>query len=120
MKRVYTLSSCDTSRRIIKQLQLVQKGFDVIDIKKHPLTEVDLSLMRGLSTGYESLFSRRSRQYSAMGLKDHALSEQDYKELILSDYTFLKRPVIIVDKHIFIGNSPITVKSAELILMTRF
>jgi arsenate reductase len=32
------------------------------------------------------------------------LEEVDYKQLILSDYTFLKRPVIIVNNQIFIGS----------------
>lgn len=39
-----------------------------------------------------------------MGLKDKALTENEFKNLILKDYTFLKRPVIIDGERIFIGN----------------
>ena len=41
------------------------------------------------------------------------LSEQDYKDLILDHYTFLKRPVIIYNDKIFIGNSKKTVAAAK-------
>jgi arsenate reductase len=33
------------------------------------------------------------------------LTELEYKNLILNNYTFLKRPVIIIGNKIFIGNS---------------
>ena len=33
------------------------------------------------------------------------LNEKDFKNLILENYTFLKRPVAIIDQEIFIGNS---------------
>lgn len=31
--------------------------------------------------------------------------ELDFKRLILEEYTFLKRPVLVIDDHIVIGNS---------------
>jgi len=40
-----------------------------------------------------------------MNLKGKSLSETDFRQLILDEYTFLKRPVFIVDNEIFIGNS---------------
>jgi arsenate reductase len=102
MHKIYTLSTCDTSKRIIKPLPLAE--FELKDIKKDKLTSDELEEMRKMAGSYETLFSRRSRSYTALGLKDKALSEADIKALILSDYTFLKRPVIIADHDIFIGN----------------
>ena len=61
--------------------------------------------MHGLSKSYEALFSRRSKKYAALDLKNQALTEQDYKQLILDEYTFLKRPVVLIDDTIFIGNA---------------
>ncbi len=40
-----------------------------------------------------------------MDLKSQTISETDYRQYILDEYTFLKRPVFIVDDEIFIGNS---------------
>ena len=102
MHKIYTLSTCDTSRRIIKPLTL--KNFEIIDIKKEGIKPEDLDAMVNLAGSYERLFSRRSRSYIALGLKDKVLSEADMREYILSDYTFLKRPVVIIDDEIFIGN----------------
>jgi arsenate reductase len=39
-----------------------------------------------------------------MGLKDKKLGENDFRNLILQDYTFLKRPVIIAGPKIFCGS----------------
>jgi len=105
MKKVYTLSTCDTSRKILKQTNLSYNGFEIIDIKVSPITKEELDQLYMLTGSYEALFSRRSQKYKSMGLKDLELYEDDYKRLILQEYTFLKRPVIIDDNQIFIGNS---------------
>jgi len=51
------------------------------------------------------LLNKRAKLYTEMGLKNKILSESDCKQLILDAYTFLKRPVFIVENEIFIGNS---------------
>jgi len=40
-----------------------------------------------------------------MGLKNEVITEDDYRRFILEEYTFLKRPVFLVENDIFIGNS---------------
>jgi len=52
-------------------------------------------------------------KYRAMGLNEMKLTEKDYRKYILSEYTFLKRPVFIVEDKIFIGNSPKNVEAAK-------
>ncbi|HNP21410.1 MAG TPA: ArsC/Spx/MgsR family protein [Panacibacter sp.] len=61
--------------------------------------------MKKLAGSYETLFSRRALKYRAMGLHEKELTEKDYRDLILDEYTFLKRPVAIIDNKIFIGNT---------------
>ncbi len=75
------------------------------DIKTSPITLAQLEEMRELAGNYESLFSRRALKYRSMGLNEQKLVEDDYKNWILKEYTFLKRPVFIVNDKIFIGNS---------------
>ncbi len=89
------------------------EGFEQQDIKKNPVTESQLEEMKTLAGSYEALFSKRARKYKVLGLKDKSLGEEDFKHYILSDYTFLKRPVLIIDNDIFIGNSPKTVQAAK-------
>ena len=81
------------------------------DIKTEKITTLQIEEMYHLSGSYDSLFSRRAMKYKSMGLKEKNLSEVDYKKLILDEYTFLKRPLIIIEGKIFIGNSKKVVAS---------
>jgi arsenate reductase len=83
------------------------------DIKTEKITAPQIDEMAKLSGSYESLFSRVALKYRSMGLNTKKLSEKDYRKLILEEYTFLKRPVLIIDSEIFVGNSPKNVKAAE-------
>ncbi len=79
-------------------------GFDLHEIKSTAISEKELAEMKDLAGSYEALFSRRAQNYKKLGLKDQQLSEEDIKNYILSDYTFLKRPVVVDEDKIFIGN----------------
>jgi arsenate reductase len=114
MKKIYYLKTCETCRRILKELPIV--GFELQEIKTQPITVVQIEEMHTLTKSYEFLFSRRSKKYAAMDLKNQVLTEKDYKQLILEEYTFLKRPVIIIDKNIFVGNSKKTIDSLKNLL----
>ncbi len=110
MKKVYYLSSCSTCQRIIKELHLESK-FEMQDIKVNLITPEQLDEMKNMAGNYEALFSRRAIKYKTLNLKDKKLSEDDYRRLILEEYTFLKRPVIIYEEEIFIGNTKKTIAS---------
>ncbi|SHG73404.1 arsenate reductase family protein [Winogradskyella jejuensis] len=112
MKKIYHLSTCDTCKRIVSELDL-PSGFTLQDIKTEAITEAQLEDMRALTDSYESLFSKRARLYKELGLKDKSLTDEDYKNYILEHYTFLKRPVILVENEIFIGNSKKVVEAAK-------
>jgi arsenate reductase len=83
------------------------------DIKIQNLSESDLEEMYSLAGNYEALFSRRARLFKQRNLGKEVLLDEDYKNLILEHYTFLKRPVIINNEHIFIGNSKSTIEAAK-------
>lgn len=104
MKKIYHLATCSTNKRILKEIAPIE-GFEMQEIKSTPLTESQINEMYSLSKSYEALFSKRAMKYKELGLKDKNLSESDIRGYILSDYTFLKRPVAIIDDKIFIGNS---------------
>ena len=102
--KIYYLASCDTCRKIIKSLP---KDNNLVfhDIKQDPITEAELEEMHALSGSYEALFSKKAQLYKSMGLKDKNLTEADFKKYILEHYTFLSRPVFIIDGGIYIGNT---------------
>lgn len=102
MKKIYYLQTCDTCRKIMKEMDF--SGFEKQEIKAESITEAQLDEMKKLAGNYEALFSRKAKKYKEMELKDEVLDEKEYKNYILSDYTFLKRPVVIDGTEIFIGN----------------
>lgn len=104
MDKIYYLASCDTCRKIIKSLP---KNNNLVfhDIKQNPITLEELETMRELSGSYEALFSKKAQLYKSMDLKNQSLTEADYKKYILEHYTFLSRPVFIINDRIYIGNS---------------
>ncbi|WP_047417180.1 arsenate reductase family protein [Cellulophaga sp. Hel_I_12] len=113
MKKIYHLSTCNTCQKIIKALEpLVDFVFQ--DIKTEAITPDQLEEMHALAGSYEALFSKRARLFREKGLHEKSLSEANYKALILEHYTFLKRPVVLVDDQIFIGNSAKVVAAAKL------
>ena len=111
MKKAYYLSSCSTCDRILKEVK--DHHFQLQDIKSDVITEEQIDQMYQFTDSYEALFSKRARKYKSMGLKDQNLKEEDFKNLILEEYTFLKRPIFIVGHEIFVGNSKKTIDALK-------
>ena len=112
MKKIYYLNSCSTCQRIIKELGGLE-DFTHQNIKEETMTEAQVDQMKDMVGSYEDLFSRRSMKYRAWGLHEKELTEADYKKNILEEYTFLKRPVIIIGDDIFVGNTKNVVAAAK-------
>jgi len=112
MKKIYYLSTCSTSARIMGDLKIRSKGFDLQDIKTEKITPEQLEEMKKLAGSYEALFSRIAMKYRQLGLNKKKLTEKEYRDYILDEYTFLKRPVIIVDNQIFIGSAKNNITAA--------
>lgn len=102
--KIYYLSSCDTCRKIIKSLPNTDR-LEFHDIRQNPITESELEEMHKLSGSYEALFSKKAQLYKSLDLKNQNLQEADFKKYLLEHYTFLSRPVFIIDGKIYIGNS---------------
>ncbi|MFZ1312663.1 MAG: ArsC/Spx/MgsR family protein [Chitinophagaceae bacterium] len=113
MKKIYHLGNCTTCQVIIKEIKADQKGFAMQDIKFEKITPAQLDEMKKMAGSYESLFSRRAMKYKELGLKDKKLEEKDYRKYILDEYTFLKRPVAIINDKIFIGSEKKTVEALK-------
>ncbi len=88
------------------------EDFELREIKTEPITESEIEKMHKLAGSYEAIFSKRSMKYKEWDLKDKNLSEADMRELILKEYTFLKRPVLIIGDQLFAGNAKKVVDEA--------
>lgn len=113
MKKMYYLATCSTCAAIIKATGITRKNFEMQDIKTEKITARQLDEMKKMAGSYEALFSRRALKYKELGLKDKQLTEKDYRNYILEEYTFLKRPVVIINDKIFIGSEKKNVEALK-------
>ena len=102
---IFHLGTCSTCQAILKTIPNL-KMFTLREIKGDPITAKELDEMKKLAGSYEALFSRVALKYRSMGLNEMTLTEKDYRKYILQEYTFRKRPVMVVDGRIHIGNAP--------------
>jgi arsenate reductase (glutaredoxin) len=103
-RKIFYLPNCGTCKRILSELKM--ESDDLLrDIKDEPIKPEELDEMAKLAGSYEALFSRIAMKYRSMGLNKLSLAEKDYRKFILEEYTFLKRPTVIVGDKIFIGSS---------------
>lgn len=103
MKRIFYLKTCDTCKRLLKKMDC--SDFILQNIKAEAITANQLEYLYKITQSYEALFSKRAKKYKEMDLKNQNLTEKDYKQLILEEYTFLKRPVIVNGAEIWVGNT---------------
>lgn len=114
-RKVYFLSTCDTSRRIMKEVG-VDDSFEQQDIKFNPVTEEQIEHFYRQTGSYEELINKRARKLKDVLAKHPATSDADYKKLLLMDYTFLKRPVFEINGQLFVGNAKKTVEAIKEVL----
>jgi arsenate reductase len=81
------------------------KDVEIIDIKADGIAADDLDYAAEQVGSYEALFSRKAMKYGSMGLADKKLKEKDYRKLILEEYTFLLRPLTIINGKVTIGKT---------------
>jgi arsenate reductase (glutaredoxin) len=109
--KIYHLPNCSTCQKIIQQIPKADR-FELQDIKSEPITPAQLDELKEMAGSYEALFSRNAMKYRSIGLNEMQLTEKDYRRYILEEYTFLKRPTIVMGDEIFIGNSKKVVEAA--------
>ncbi len=93
---VYGLPYCTTCQRAMQYLQ--ERGVTVQsfrDVKTQPLTRGEVEDLARKVGGADRLFSRRAMKYRQMGLHEQQLSEDDLLRLMMEEYTFVTRPVIV-------------------------
>src|SRR5690606_18917811 len=112
MKKVYYLSTCTTCKRIMQEIEL-PSAFIKQDIKVQGITADELEELYNLSGSYKALFSKRAKLFKEKNIDEDSMLDEDYRDLLLIHYTFLRRPIIVNNDEIFIGNSDKTVAAAK-------
>lgn len=112
MKKIYHLATCSTCQRIIGEINS-NDIFELQNIKEQHITASELDQYAKVVGGYEALFNKRAMKYRSMGLNKMVLTEKEFRKHILAEYTFLKRPLVIIDKQVFAGNAKRTVQAIK-------
>jgi arsenate reductase (glutaredoxin) len=102
LRKIYHLSTCDTCRKIIAQLNL--EGVELVNIREQNITKEDLDLMKKQTKSYEALFNKRALKWRDIPDDQKPTKDIEFKKLILNEYTFLKRPAAIIDGKVIAGN----------------
>lgn len=105
MKKIYHLSSCSTCQRLLKSVDFEGAGFELQDVKSNNIEADTLDFLKDKIGSYEGLFSKRAMKFRQQGLHEQDLKDEDFRKLILEEYTFLKRPVVIDGDLAFVGNA---------------
>ena len=108
----FYMSNCSTCKRILNELSL-PNDVDLIDIKKEPITPLQLQELYQLIGSYETLINKRAQLFKKQNIDPQNLSESIAKDLLLDHYTFLKRPVLVYREKIFVGNRKSEVAAAK-------
>ena len=110
MNKAFILSTCNTCQRIVEEVKWTD---EIQDVKEKLIDSKTLTALKKEHGSYEALFNKRATKYRSMGLKEKGLSEQEFKQWILKEYTFLKRPVFIVGEKSYVGNAKKTVEALK-------
>jgi arsenate reductase len=97
--KFYWLPNCSTCKKAAGWLE--RRGVEITefrDIKSEPLSRSEIeALIKMLGGAAEDLFSKRAIKYREMKLNERDLSNEEMIELMTDEYTFLKRPVMVID-----------------------
>lgn len=116
MMHVFYLSTCDTCKRILNELGIEKTNSNVQDIKTNPVTNDQFDKMAQLIDSPIDLINKRARKLKALNLSDQDFTLKKVKELVTTEYTFLKRPVFLFENRIFTGNSKKTIEALKTFL----
>lgn len=100
----YRLPDCGTCQKAQRFLE--RHGVEITqfrDIKEEPLSRREVEKLARMLGGAENLFSRRAVKYREMKLNERELSGAEMLDLMASEYTFLKRPILVIDDEAVAG-----------------
>jgi arsenate reductase (glutaredoxin) len=104
--KLYWLPHCSTCKKAKEFIE--KKGIEINefrDIKENRLSRNEVEKLGELVGGAENLFSRRAIKYREMGLHEREVSSAEMLDLMANEYTFIKRPVLVVGERATAGFS---------------
>jgi arsenate reductase len=106
MKEIYFywLPNCTTCQKAKRRLDYHRLSITKLrDLREEPLSLEEVKNLAEKLGGVENLFSRRSVKFRELGLRDKELSENEMLDLMTTEYTFLKRPILVLNNKAIAG-----------------
>lgn len=88
-------STCQKAKSFIERHGI--REYELRDIKQCPLSREEIENLAKILGGAENLFSKRAIKYREMKLNERTLSNAEMLDLMTNEYTFLKRPILVID-----------------------
>jgi arsenate reductase len=96
-----TCSTCQKAKKFLERHGI--KNYEKRDIKENPLSRDEVVKLSAIIGGADNLFSRRAVKYREMKLNERELAAPEMIDLMASEYTFLKRPVLVINDKAIAG-----------------
>ncbi|HEY0656981.1 MAG TPA: arsenate reductase family protein [Pyrinomonadaceae bacterium] len=96
-----TCSTCQKAKNFLERHGI--KNYEKRDIKENPLSRDEVVKLSAIIGGADNLFSRRAVKYREMKLNERELAAPEMIDLMASEYTFLKRPVLVINDKAIAG-----------------
>jgi Spx/MgsR family transcriptional regulator len=102
MLTVIGLKTCSTIKKTLKWLDVHEHSYFFRDVKKKPLTEVELlDIVNKLSL--ETVINKRGTTWKKLNVDGSSLTDVELFDLLLQNQSMIKRPVITQDDAVLIG-----------------
>lgn len=104
--KLYLLLHCSTCKKAKEFIE--NKDVEITefhDLKTHPISREQVEKLANLVGGAENLFSRRAIKYREMGLNEREVLGEEMLDLMASEYTLIKRPVLVIGEKAIAGFS---------------
>jgi arsenate reductase (glutaredoxin) len=106
MNKFYWLPNCSTCVKAKKFLDA--NGIEINelrDIKANKLSHAEVEKLVEIIGGADKLFSRWAIKYRELGLNKREVSTAEMLDLMTDEYTFIKRPVLVINGKAIAGFS---------------
>lgn len=100
---------------IIKELN-IQGASYLQDVKQQKASPEQLAFLYKHTQSYEALINKRGRVFAQLKREGMVFKETVYKRLLENEYSCLKRPILIWDNKVYLGNAKKTVAEMKIAL----
>lgn len=94
--------------RIIKELGIENASY-LQDVKQQKATPEQLAYLYEATKSYEALINKRGRVFAQLKREGTSFTATIYKQLLETEYSCLKRPILIWNNNVYLGNAKKTV-----------